>query len=335
MEPTAIFSKIPFDSRIYIAGHNGLVGRALLRALTGAGFTNLVTREREHLDLVDQSAVRNFFDEVRPEYVFLAAAKVGGILYNSKFPADFLYENLMISTNVIHAAAKYDVEKLVYLGSSCIYPREAPQPIPESALMTGPLEPTNEGYAVAKIAGLKLCEKFRQQNGKNFVSVMPTNLYGPGDNFDPNRSHVIPGLMRRFHEAKEQSLPEVVVWGTGSPRREFLHVDDLARGLLVILDRYDELDLLNIGTGEDVTIKELALMMKEITGYSGEVRFDTSRPDGTPRKVLDVRRVKALDWAPVIPLEQGLRDTYQWALRMGAFTAKSNFLHPDSATARQ
>lgn len=316
-----MYTSVPYDSRIYVSGHTGLVGSALLRALKTAGFTNIITRSRGELDLIDQRGVTNFFDEIRPEVVFLAAAKVGGILYNAKFQADFLYENLMISANVIHAAARFDVKKLVYLGSSCIYPREAPQPIHESALLTGALEPTNEGYALAKIAGLKLCDKYREQNGKNFVSVMPTNLFGMGDNFHPSRSHVIPGLMRRFHEAKLQGLSEVVVWGTGSPRREFLHVDDLARALLTIADKYDEPTPINVGTGEDVTIRHLAELMQSVTGYPGEIVFDSTKPDGTPRKVLEVSKMKALGWQPEIPLERGLRETYQWACQSGALAA--------------
>lgn len=307
------------DSAIFIAGHAGLVGSALVRNLEGKGFTNLVLRSRKELDLLDQAAVHYFFKQNRIDYVIIAAAKVGGILYNKNFQADFLYENLTIATNLIHASAQNDVEKLLYLGSSCIYPKLAPQPIKEEYLLTGPLEPTNEGYAVAKIAGLKLCEKYNQQYGKRFISAMPTNLYGPGDNFHPEHSHVIPGMMRRFHEAKEFGKNGVVVWGTGKPKREFLHVDDLAEALVLLLQTYEDPHVINVGTGEDCSIAELSLLMQEVVGFKGEVNFDTSKPDGTVRKVLDVSRLRSFGWSPRIPLREGLRDTYEWALSRGLF----------------
>lgn len=306
------------DSKIYLAGHKGLVGSAILRLLEARGFRNIVVRPHSELDLLDQAATRRFFEAERPEFVFVAAAKVGGILYNQRYQADFLYENIVIAANVIQAAATFGVEKLLYLGSSCIYPKLAPQPLQEDSLLTGPLEQTNEGYALAKIAGLKLCEKFHQQYGKRFVSVMPTNLYGPGDNFHPDHSHVIPGMMRRFHVAKMESQPEVVIWGTGTPRREFLYVDDLAEGLLAVMERYEEPKTINVGTGDDLTIRELAEMMKRVTGYRGEIRCDATKPDGTPRKVLDTSRIKGYGWAPRFSLEDGLKRTYAWAQETGA-----------------
>lgn len=320
MTKTKVFSRIPFDARIFVAGHAGLVGSAIVRSLTRHGFRNILTRTRSELDLLDQRGVERFFAQERPEFVFLVAGKVGGIVHNSKHQADFLYENLMISANVIKAAADFGVEKLLYTGSSCIYPKLSPQPIPEEALLSGPLEPTNEGYALAKIAGLKLCEKFHQQYGKSFVSVMPTNMYGPNDNFHPEHSHVIPGMMRRFHEAKVHGDPYVTVWGTGSPRREFLYVDDFAEAALTVMERYDEPTTLNVGTGEDVTIRYLAEQMKECIGYGGQIRFDTSKPDGTPRKVLDVARVKALGWRPAVSLAEGLSRAYCWALKHNKFS---------------
>lgn len=305
--------------RIWIAGHRGLVGSALVRRLRADGFENLIVRSHSELDLTRQSAVEQFFERERIEYVFLAAARVGGIVANQRHQAEFLYDNLMIASNVIHAAAEHGVEKLLFLGSSCIYPKLAPQPMKEDSLLTGPLEPTNEGYALAKIVGLKLCEKYNLQHGKRFISVMPTNLYGPNDNFDPEGSHVIPGLMRRVHEARVAASDEVVVWGTGTPRREFLHVDDLARALVLLMERYEEPQTINVGTGEDVTIAELADRMKEAVGFDGRIRFDPSKPDGTPRKLLDVSRIRRLGWHPEIGLEEGLQTTYCWALERGVF----------------
>lgn len=302
-------------SAVFVAGHKGLVGSAIMRNLRSKGFTNLITRDRSELDLLNQAAVHDFFSRNRVEYVLIAAAKVGGILFNNQFQADFLYENVITASNIIHAAAENGVKKLLYLGSSCIYPKMAPQPIKEEYLLTGPLEPTNEGYALAKIVGLKMCEKYRTQYGKNFISAMPTNLYGEGDNFHPDHSHVIPGLIRRFHEAKVQQKAEVVIWGTGSPRREFLYVDDLAEALYVLMQRYDGVGTINVGTGEDCTILEVAELIKETVGYSGRIVTDPSKPDGTPRKVLDVSKMRSLDWAPKHSLKDGLRLAYQWALK--------------------
>ena len=319
MTQLRVFSRLTHDSRIFVAGHKGLVGSAIVRRLRALGYSNLALRERAELDLVDQRAVKEFFAEEGIDFVFLAAAKVGGILYNSRYQADFLYENLMISANVLQAAAEHGVKKLLYLGSSCIYPKLAPQPIPESALLSGPLEPTNEGYALAKIAGLKLCEKYNQQYGKRFVSAMPTNMYGPNDNFHPDHSHVIPGMMRRFHEAKTQNLQSVTVWGTGKPMREFLHVDDFAEAALTLMEHYDEPGTVNVGTGEDVTIRDLAFLMKDVVGFPGDVMFDTSKPDGTMRKVLDVSRMKSLGWCPKVELASGLKHAYEWALQHGVF----------------
>ncbi|HUJ15422.1 MAG TPA: GDP-L-fucose synthase [Thermoanaerobaculia bacterium] len=300
--------------RIFVAGARGLVGSAIVRRLQRAGHDSLLMPSHADLDLTDQSRVRRFFSTERPELVFLSAGKVGGIQANATQQADFLYENVMIAANVIRAAADSGVEKLLYLGSSCIYPREAPQPIPESALLTGPLEPTNEGYAIAKIAGLKMCEMFHRQYGKRFISAMSTNLYGPFDNFHPTGSHVIPGMMRRFHEAKISGAGEVVVWGSGRPRREFLHVDDLADALYVLMQQYEDAETINVGAGEDIAIADLAAMMKEATGLGARVVFDHSKPDGMPRKLLDSRRMRQLGWSPAIPLAKGLSDTYRWAL---------------------
>lgn len=305
--------------RIYVAGHRGLVGSAVIRMLKRNGYTNLLTVPHSELDLTDQSAVRQLFSREKIDYCVLAAAKVGGIFYNSTFQADFLYENLMIASNVINAAATHDVKKLLFLGSSCIYPKLAPQPIKEEYLLTGPLEPTNEGYALAKIAGLKLCEKYRSQYGKNFISLMPTNLYGEGDNFHPDNSHVIPGLMNRFHKAKLANDPSVTIWGSGKPRREFLYVDDLAEAVFVALTNYNESTTLNVGSGEDISILELANMVKEAVGYQGSITTDPSKPDGTPRKVLDVSRIKALGWEPKTSLSEGLKMTYDWALENNIF----------------
>jgi GDP-L-fucose synthase len=301
------------DDAILVAGAQGLVGSAVVRKLQSAGNRRLLTPAHAELDLTDQAAVRRFFESKRPQFVFLTAGKVGGIQANAMHQADFLYENLMIAANVIRAAADFGTEKLLYLGSSCIYPREAPQPMPESSLLTGPLEKTNEGYAIAKIAGLKLCEMFRRQYGKRFISAMPTNLYGPFDNFHPTDSHVIPGMMRRFHEAKVAGAREVVVWGSGTPRREFLHVDDLAEALYLLMQAYEEADTINVGTGEDVTIAELASMMKTATDLQAKIVFDRTKPDGTPRKLLDVSRIRQMGWKPSIPLAKGLAETYRWA----------------------
>jgi GDP-L-fucose synthase len=310
------------ETRIYVAGHRGMAGSAILRNLKKKGFENLTFRTRQELDLTRQSDVESFFAQEKIDAVFLAAAKVGGIQANASYQADFLYENLAIASNVIHASAKFGVKKLLFLGSSCIYPRMAPQPLKESSLLTGPLETTNEGYAIAKIAGLKLCEMYRRQYGKNFISAMPTNLYGPGDNFHPENSHVIPGMMRRFHEAKHSNAAEVKVWGTGNPMREFLHVNDLADALVLLMDQYESNETINVGTGKDHTIRELAELMKEVTGYNGKIVFDSTKPDGTPRKVLDVSRVHSLNWKHSYSLSDGLKDTYLWALGNAAFDKK-------------
>jgi GDP-L-fucose synthase len=309
-------SPLSHSSRIFVAGHRGLVGSAIVRRLEKDGYLNLILAARGELDLRDQAAVSRFFARQLPEFVFLAAAKVGGILANSTRPAEFLYDNLAIQTNVIHAAWQNSAQKLVFLGSSCIYPQLAPQPIKEEYLLTGPLEPTNDAYAIAKIAGLKLAEAYRKQYGFRAVSLMPTNLYGPGDNFDLETSHVLPALIRRFHEAKISSSPSVTLWGTGTPRREFLHVDDLAAAACFVMENYEGGEplgeLLNVGIGEDLSIAELADMVARIVGYSGEVRFDPSRPDGTPRKLLDVSRIHSLGWRARISLEDGIAATYDW-----------------------
>lgn len=310
------------NSRIFVAGHRGLVGSAIVRNLESAGYTNLVLRSRTELDLLDQAAVERFFASAKVDYVINAAAKVGGILFNKMYQADFLYENLMTSLNIVHSAARHGVKKLLYLGSSCIYPRQAPQPIIESALLTGPLEPTNEGYALAKIAGLKLCEKYREQYGKNFISAMPTNLYGVGDNFHPEHSHVIPGMMRRFHQAKLDGAPAVTIWGTGKPRREFLYVDDLAEAVRLLMLKYEDTQTINIGTGEDVTILELAEIIRDVVQYPGEIQLDPSKPDGMMRKVLDVSKLRSLGWKPVTGMRDGLARTYQWALQSGALNVR-------------
>lgn len=308
------------NSRVFVAGHRGLVGSAVVRKLRAEGLDPIV-RSREQLNLLNQTAVHRFFREQQIEYAFIAAARVGGIYANSTRQADFLYENLMIAANTIHAAFEAETEKLLFLGSSCIYPRLAPQPMPESSLLTGPLEPTNEGYAIAKIAGLKLCEMFQRQFGRRFISAMPTNLYGPGDNFDPMGSHVIPGMMRRVHEAKMISAPEVVIWGTGAPRREFLHVDDLADALYLLMQVYEGPQTINVGTGQEVTIRELAETMTEVVGYRGNLTWDLSKPDGTPRKLLDNSRILALGWRPTHILREGLSVTYQWAIQNRVFSA--------------
>ncbi|GAA3926475.1 GDP-L-fucose synthase [Hymenobacter algoricola] len=296
-----------YNAKIYVAGHRGMVGAALVRRLRRAGFNNLVVRTSAELDLRNQAAVADFFADEQPEYVLLAAARVGGIHANNTFRADFLYDNLMIQSNVVQQSHVHGVRKLLFLGSSCIYPRLAPQPIREEHLLTGPLEPTNEPYAIAKIAGLKLCEAYRSQHGSNFITVMPTNLYGPGDNYNLETSHVLPALLRKFSEAAAQAAPAVTVWGTGTPRREFLHVDDLADACLHLLRHYDGAQPVNVGTGKDITIQELADLVAELTGYPGEVVFDFARPDGTPRKLLDVSRLHGLGWHHRIGLREGLQ----------------------------
>jgi GDP-L-fucose synthase len=305
-------TKLTSSARIYVAGHRGLVGSAIVRELTRRGCGDLVAASRAQLDLRDQVAVNRFMAENKPDFVFLAAAKVGGILANATYPAEFLFDNLAIQTNMIQAAWRNGVRKLVFLGSSCIYPKMAPQPIKEEYLLTGPLEPTNEAYAIAKIAGLKLCAAYRAQYGFNAISLMPTNLYGPGDNFNLETSHVLPALIRRFHEARLSGAPEVILWGTGAPRREFLHVDDLAAAACFALERYESSEPLNVGVGEDVTIAELASMIARVVGYTGRMGFDPSKPDGTPRKLLDVSRMNALGWRAQIPLEHGIAGTYSW-----------------------
>ncbi len=301
-------------SKIYVAGHRGLVGSAIVRRLGELGYSNLLLRTRSELDLVNEKAVDDFFAVEKPEYVFLAAAKVGGILANDSYPAEFLAENLRIQVNIIDSAYRHGASKLEFLGSSCIYPKLAPQPIKEEYLLTGPLEPTNEWYAIAKIAGIKLCQAYRKQYGFNAISLMPTNLYGPGDNFDLKNSHVLPALIRKFHEAKIEGRPEVVIWGTGSPRREFLHVDDLASAAVYLMLNYNEPEIVNVGTGTDVTIADLAGLVQKIVGFSGNLVFDDTKPDGTPRKLLDVSRLTALGWRAQVGLEEGVRSTYSWFL---------------------
>ena len=300
------------QSRIFVAGHCGLVGRAICRSLEQSGFRNLVLRTRSELDLRDQVAVTDFFNTSAPEYVFLAAARVGGIFANSKYPADFIYDNLAIQTSVLKAACECGVRKLLFLGSSCIYPRLAPQPIKEEYLLSGPLEPTNEWYAIAKIAGIKLAQALRRQHGFNAISVMPTNLYGPGDNFDPERSHVVPALIRKFQQAIANGDSEVTVWGTGSARREFLHVDDLAEAAIFLMSNYESEAIINVGTGVDITIRELAELIKKVSSFGGRIVFDSSKPDGTPRKVLDVSKIAALGWRPGRSFEDGIKETYGW-----------------------
>ncbi len=303
------------NAKIYVAGHRGMVGSALWRLLEQRGHTNLVGRSSAEMDLRHQESVARFFREEKPEYVFLAAARVGGILANSTRPGEFIYDNLVMETNIIASAWKEGVKKLLFLGSSCIYPRLAPQPIREESLLSGPLEPTNAPYAVAKIAGIVLCQSFNRQYGTNYISVMPTNLYGPGDNFDPESSHVLPGMIHKFEEARKKNSPEVILWGTGSPKREFLHVDDLARACLHLMECYEEDEPVNVGTGEDCSIRELAEKIREATGYGGEIRWDTSKPDGTPRKLLEVSRIHKLGWHHSISLEEGIRTTLEWYRR--------------------
>jgi GDP-L-fucose synthase len=304
--------RLTADSRVFVAGHRGLVGSAVTRALTQRGVQNLLLRTHDELDLTIQAAVRDFFDRERPAIVILAAARVGGIHANDTRPALFIRDNLLIQDNVIDAAHRAGVAKLVFLGSSCIYPKLAPQPIKEEYLLTGALEPTNEWYAIAKIAGLKMCQAYRREFGFNAISLMPTNLYGPGDNFDLQNSHVLPALIRRFHEAKLRRDAEIVVWGTGTPRREFLHVDDLADAVLHLLETYDGEPIVNIGWGEDVTIRELAMLVAEVVGFAGGVVFDPTKPDGTPRKLLDTTRLTGLGWRPKLPLRAGIEQTYAW-----------------------
>ena len=299
------------NSKVYIAGHRGMVGGAIFKHLSGKGFTNIITRTSSELDLRNQAAVNDFFIAEKPEYVFLAAAKVGGIYANNTFRADFLYENLMIEANIIHAAANNAVTKLMFLGSSCIYPKMAPQPLKEDYLLTGTLEPTNEPYAIAKIAGIKMCEAYRRQYSCNFISVMPTNLYGFGDNYDLNNSHVLPALIRKMHEAKVSNAEEVLVWGTGTPKREFLFADDLAEACIFLMENYNEEQLVNIGTGEDLSIADLATMIKDIVGFKGKLVFDSTKPDGTPRKLMDVTKLHNLGWKHNIELSEGIKIAYK------------------------
>lgn len=306
------------SSRIFVAGHRGLVGSAITRHLQSLGYQNLILRTRAQLDLRDSQAVNAFFAAEKPEYVFLAAAKVGGILANSTYPADFIHDNLALQTNIIDAAYRHQAAKLLFLGSSCIYPKLAPQPLKEEYLLTGPLESSNEWYAIAKIAGIKTCEAYRQQYGFNAISLMPTNLYGPGDNFDLQTSHVLPALIRRFHEAKIQNNPSVSLWGSGSPKREFLHVDDLASAAVFLMDHYNEKQFINVGVGEDLSILELAQQVAAVVEYNGVITFDPSKPDGTPRKLMDVTRLHSLGWRHSISLAAGIRSTYQWFLKSAA-----------------
>jgi GDP-L-fucose synthase len=301
---------VELSSKIYVAGHRGMVGSAIVRALENAGYTGVITKTRAELNLLDQAAVADFFTREKPEYVFLAAAKVGGIIANNTYRADFLYENLLIEINIIHNAYKSGVKKLLFLGSSCIYPKMAPQPLKEEYLLSGYLEETNEPYAIAKIAGIKLCEAYRDQYGCNFISAMPTNMYGPNDNYHPENSHVLPALIRKFHEATEQNLAAVTVWGDGSPLREFLYADDLANALLFLMQHYNEKPFVNVGYGEDISIGDLALLIKEIVGYEGDIVFDTSKPNGTPRKLMDSDRLFSLGWKPAVSLREGIALAY-------------------------
>jgi GDP-L-fucose synthase len=306
------------SEKIFVAGHRGLVGSALIRRLEQEGFHNLPKRDRSQLDLADQRAVQNFFAEEKPAIVIFAAATVGGIKANNDFPVEFLLDNLRIQNNVIHSAYEAGVRKLLFLGSSCIYPKFAPQPIPETALLSGTLEPTNEAYAIAKIAGIKLCQAFSREYGANFISAMPTNLYGPNDNFDLETSHVLAALLRKAHEAKTRKDRELIVWGSGTPRREFLHVDDLASACLFLLARYDSPEIVNVGCGEDISIRELAELICDIVGFDGKLAWDTTKPDGTPRKLLDVAKLRDLGWHPAIPLQDGIAQTYEWFLENAA-----------------
>jgi len=300
------------DETIFVAGHRGMVGSAIHRRLLADGFTRVIGRTRKELDLLDRAAVRDFFAKEKPDIVVDAAAKVGGILANYEQPVEFLVQNLTIQNNLIEAAADFGTRKLLFLGSSCIYPKMAPQPISETALLTGPLETTNDAYAIAKIAGIKLCQSYAREYGKNFISGMPTNLYGPHDNYDLHNSHVLPAFIRKVHEAKKSGAKSITVWGTGTPRREFLHTDDLADACVFLLDNYDEPDLVNIGCGEDVTIRELAETVCDVLGFDGSLEFDSSKPDGTPRKLLDISKIKSLGWSPKISLRDGIADAYRW-----------------------
>ena len=302
------------SEKIFVAGHRGLVGSALIRCFEREGFHNLPKRDRLQLDLADEGAVQNFFAKEKPAIVIFAAAKVGGIKANNDFPVEFLLDNLRIQNNIIHAAHEAGVRKLLFLGSSCIYPKLVPQPIPETALLSGPLEPTNEAYAIAKIAGIKLCQAFSREYGANFISVMPTNLYGPNDNFDLETSHVLAALLRKAHEAKTSGAREIVVWGSGKPRREFLHVDDLASACLFLLENYDSPEIINVGCGEDISIRELAVVICDIVGFEGELAWDGTKPDGTPRKLLDITKLRGLGWHPTISLRDGIAQTYDWFL---------------------
>jgi GDP-L-fucose synthase len=306
------------SEKIFVAGHRGMVGSALIRGLEAAGFTNLPKRDRSELDLGDSTAVTKFFQNEKPEVVIFAAAKVGGIKANNEQPVEFLLENLRVQNNVIAAAHESGARKLLFLGSSCIYPKLAPQPIPESALLSGPLEPTNEAYAIAKIAGVKLCQAFSREYGANFISAMPTNLYGPNDNFDLETSHVLAALLRKAYEAKKSSARELVVWGTGAPRREFLHVDDCASACLFLLEKYDSPEIVNVGCGEDISIRELAELVCDVVGFDGELSWDKTKPDGAPRKLLDVSKLRGLGWTPTIPLRDGIAQTYDWFLKNAA-----------------
>jgi GDP-L-fucose synthase len=303
------------DETIFVAGHRGMVGSAIHRRLTKDGFTRVLGRTRAELDLLDRCAVRAFFENERPAVVVDAAAKVGGILANNEQPVEFLLQNLTIQNNLIEAAADFGTRKLLFLGSSCIYPKMAPQPISEDSLLTGPLEPTNDAYAIAKIAGIKLCQSYAREYGKNFISGMPTNLYGPHDNYDLHNSHVLPAFIRKVHEAKQAGAKSITVWGTGTPRREFLHTDDLADACLFLLENYDQPDLINIGCGEDVTIRELAETVCDVLGFDGSLEFDAGKPDGTPRKLLDISKIKSLGWSPKIPLRDGIADAYDWFVK--------------------
>lgn len=303
------------NAKIYVAGHRGLVGSAIVRNLKQKGYDNILLKTRFELNLLDSLAVEDFFKKEKPEYIFLAAAKVGGIHANNTLPADFIYENLMIEVNVIHAAYRHDVKKLLFLGSSCIYPRDCVQPIREEYLLTGELEKTNDAYAIAKIAGIKMCQSYNKQYSTKFISVMPTNLYGPNDNFDLNSSHVLPALLRRFHDAKIKGNSDVTIWGTGSPMREFLYADDLADACVYLMNTYDDSTIVNIGTGEDITIKDLALLIKDVVGFEGKIINDTTKPDGTPRKLLDVSKLHSLGWKHMTTLREGIEMTYEWFLK--------------------
>jgi GDP-L-fucose synthase len=308
-------AQLPLDAKIYLAGHGGLVGSAIMRKLQSLGYTNIVTRRSTELDLRNQCAVNAFFEKESPEYVFLAAAKVGGILANSTLPAEFLYDNLMIAANVINAAHQHGVRKLLNLGSSCIYPRLAPQPLKEDALLTGPLEETNRAYAIAKIAAIELCDHYRAQYGCDFISAMPSNMYGPGDNFDLQSSHVLPALMRKMDDAKRANAPTVTIWGSGKPLREFLHSDDLAAACVFLMEHFSAPGPINVGAGKDISIHDLALLIRDVVGYSGELTFDASKPDGTPRKLMDTSRINEQGWMPRIGLKEGIAATYDWYLK--------------------